>query len=118
MFIFYFGNVSDLTPTVLAPVTSAGIAKADPWKTMTQAFMFVLIPAFLLIGSPGEIGLALVGTVTGHLLRWSFDWAGRIAQIGADILLISRGIDQRLAAVAVILLFSGIASQTICRHPR
>jgi|Laugresbdmm110sn_1035088.scaffolds.fasta_scaffold71045_2 ABC-type Co2+ transport system permease subunit len=27
---------------------------------MNQAFIFVLSPAFLLIGSPGEIGLGLV----------------------------------------------------------
>jgi len=125
MFIFYFGIVSDLTPpTALAPVTAAGIAKADPWKTMNQAFMFgsngylipfmfVLCPAFLLIGSPGEIGLALVvglietlalaGAVTGHLLKRSFGWAGRVALLGAGILLISPGISLRLAGVALIV---------------
>lgn len=74
MFIFYFGVVAQITPPVcLASFTAAGIANASAWKTgwkafyfaitaFTAPFIFVYRPAILLIGTVGEIVLAVVMT--------------------------------------------------------
>lgn len=74
MFIFYFANLSMLTPPVaLASYTAAGIAKTPFWQTGIEAFrlslvlfaipfVFVYSPALLMIGTVGEIIMATVPT--------------------------------------------------------
>lgn len=77
MFAFYFGVVSDITPpTALAAVTAAGIARADPVRTMLQAsrigiaafivpFMFVYSPALLMQGNWYDIARASATAAAG-----------------------------------------------------
>ena len=77
MFILYFGMMSMVTPpTALAAYAAAAIAGADVMKTGFTAwmfslagyilpFMFVLNPAFLMIGSAIEILLAATTGVIG-----------------------------------------------------
>lgn len=126
LFIFYFGIVSDLTPpTALAPVTAAGIAGANPWKTMNQAFMFggngylipfmfALSPAFLLIGSTAEIvtalvvglieTLALAGVVTGYMRGRRVSTAGRVALCAGALLLVAPQWEARVAGAVLVVL--------------
>ena len=77
LFIFYFGCLSNVTPPVsLAGYAAAGIAGAPPMTTSVTAatlasagflvpFMFVYGPPLLLVGSPGEIALALLSALVG-----------------------------------------------------
>ncbi|GGG30043.1 C4-dicarboxylate ABC transporter [Caldovatus sediminis] len=67
LFILYWGLMSFITPPVaLAAITAASIAKADPWRTGTQAmrlgvvnflvpFLFVLNPTLIMVGEPLHI---------------------------------------------------------------
>jgi TRAP transporter 4TM/12TM fusion protein len=77
MFIFYFANLSMITPPVaLASYTAAGVAKTPFWETGIEAFklsfviflipyVFVYNPALLGIGTPIEILNVVVTTVIG-----------------------------------------------------
>lgn len=79
LFIFYFGNVSSVTPPVaLTVIITAGMAKADQWQTawltmrMSLAtfllpFAFVIDPSLLLRGSPGAIVVGFVLAAAGLL---------------------------------------------------
>jgi len=79
LFVIYWGNVSLITPPVaIGAYVAAGIAGADPMKTGWQAcrlgivsfvvpFIFAYNPALLLIGSPGEIALAVTTAIIGIL---------------------------------------------------
>lgn len=80
MFAFYYGVVSDITPpTALAAVAAAGLANANPMKTMVEAsrlgiaafivpLVFVFEPALLMRGTPLEIILATVVASAGMVL--------------------------------------------------
>jgi len=71
LFILYFGTDADITPPVgLAAYAAAGLAGAHPLTTGWEALkmgitayiaplLFITGPALLLIGTPGEIALAL-----------------------------------------------------------
>jgi hypothetical protein len=80
MFAFYYGVVSDITPpTALAAVAAAGLAGANPMKTMIEAsrlgiaafivpLVFVFEPALLMIGTPLQIIMATIIASIGLIL--------------------------------------------------
>jgi TRAP transporter 4TM/12TM fusion protein len=80
MFAFYYGVVSDITPpTALAAVAAAGLASANPMKTMIEAsrlgiaafivpLIFVFEPALLMRGTAVEIISATVIASVGLIL--------------------------------------------------
>jgi len=112
LFIFYFACLSALTPPVaLASFAAAAIANARPWDVGWQGmrfaiagflipYMFVFGPAMVLIGSPGEIALAvatgvvgcaaLSGAVQGYFL-WHATMAERGVLLIASLSLIKPG---------------------------
>ena len=112
LFIFYFACLSALTPPVaLASFAAAAIANAKAWDVGWQGmrfaiagflipYMFVFGPAMVLIGSPGEIALAvatgiigcaaLAGAVQGYFL-WHAKMAERGVLLIAALLLIKPG---------------------------
>ena len=77
LFVFYFGNISNVTPPVaLAAFTGAGIAGASPSKTGWTAarlasagfiipFIWIYSPALIAQGSLGEILWAVVTATVG-----------------------------------------------------
>jgi len=77
MFVFYFGNISNVTPPVaLAAFTGAGIAGASPSKVGWTAarlaaagflipFIWIYSPALIAQGSLGEVLWALVTASVG-----------------------------------------------------
>ena len=77
MFIFMFSAVAGLTPPVaITSYTAAGIAQTDPNKTAIQGFLyglpgfiipfiFVFSPELLLVGTAGNLILALVTALLG-----------------------------------------------------
>lgn len=80
LFIFYYGIFAQITPPVcVASYTAAGIANADSWKTGWKAFtyalcaffapfVFVYQPGVLLIGTFGEIVMAIGILVAGTVM--------------------------------------------------
>ncbi|MEG1799394.1 MAG: TRAP transporter large permease subunit, partial [Synergistaceae bacterium] len=71
MFIFYFANMSMITPPVaIASYTAAGIAKTGLWETGIEAvrlaLVLFLIP-FVFVYSP-----ALLGIGSLHSIAWVF----------------------------------------------
>lgn len=80
MFAFYYGVVSDITPpTALAAVAAAGLAGANPMKTMIEAsrlgiaafivpLVFVFEPALLMRGTAVEIIVATAIASAGLIL--------------------------------------------------
>jgi TRAP transporter 4TM/12TM fusion protein len=80
LFLFYFGMLSLITPPDCLPVyVAAAIARADFWKTGWTAmrlgiaayivpFIFVLHPALILVGTAGEIILAVATAALGVIL--------------------------------------------------
>jgi TRAP transporter 4TM/12TM fusion protein len=123
MFILYFGMMSMVTPpSALAAYAGAAIAGADIMKTGVTAslfslagyllpFMFVLSPAFLMIGTVPEILVAVVrgvagvmtlGTVVaGHLRKPLRGWE-RAAMLATAVLLIYPSWLADLAGVALL----------------
>jgi TRAP transporter 4TM/12TM fusion protein len=109
MFILYFGMMSMVTPpTALAAYAGAAIAGADVMKTGFTAwkfslsgyilpFMFVLNPAFLMIGTATEILLAattgvigvmaLAAGVIGHARSGLANWERTAVFVGAFVLI-------------------------------
>ncbi|GAB6174592.1 TRAP transporter permease [Paradesulfitobacterium aromaticivorans] len=77
LFVFYFGNISNVTPPVaLAAFTGAGIAGADPSKVGWTAarlaiagflipFIWIYSPALIAQGHPTEILLAAITASVG-----------------------------------------------------
>lgn len=77
LFIFYLGMMSMVTPPIgIGAFFAAAIAKAPPMETALAAmrfgwtayiipFLFVFSPSLLLIGSPGEIILAVSTAILG-----------------------------------------------------
>ncbi|MBI1724598.1 MAG: TRAP transporter fused permease subunit, partial [Candidatus Tectomicrobia bacterium] len=80
LFVFYFAIISAITPPVaLAVYAAAGIGKTPLWATGLAAmrmgatgfivpFFFVYGPALLLIGSWGEVVLAVLSACAGVIL--------------------------------------------------
>jgi TRAP transporter 4TM/12TM fusion protein len=126
MFVFYYAVMSAITPPVaLAAYAAAGIAGTDPMKTGVEAFrlgiaafivpfMFIYSPQLLMVGSPVEIGIAVVTASIGiYLLAASVQgwFAGRRATIITRILLIvsalcsiDAGIKTDLIALSIIVV--------------
>ena len=109
MFIFYFANMSMITPPVaIASYTAAGIAETGLWETGIEAvrlalvlfmipFVFVYSPALLGIGSIPEIAwvfftcaMGIMGLGIGVIGYWKTDLSIpiRAAYIVAALLLI------------------------------
>ncbi len=77
LYVLYFGMMSMITPPVaIAAFAAAGLAGSDPmrtgwsavrfgWMAYVVPVLFVLSPALLMIGSAGEIVLAVVTTLAG-----------------------------------------------------
>ncbi len=80
LFIMYWGMVSFITPPVaLAAFTAASIGKTSPMRTGLEAsrlgsavyivpFLFVLNPALILRGEPGEVVLVVATALLGIVL--------------------------------------------------
>ena len=80
LFLFYFGMISLITPPDCLPVyVAAAIAKANFWKTgwtgmrlaiaaYVVPFVFAFHPALILVGTAGEIILAVVTASLGVTL--------------------------------------------------
>lgn len=80
MFVFYFACFSSVTPPVaLATYAASGLAQSDPWKSGWRAFVlasvaflapfiFIYSPALLLIGSYGDIVVAIPTALMGVIL--------------------------------------------------
>ena len=77
LFVLYFGMMSMITPPVaIAAFAAASLGRAGPmltaweamrfgWPAYVVPFLFVLSPSLLLIGSVGEVALAVVTAVAG-----------------------------------------------------
>ncbi|MCC7425744.1 MAG: TRAP transporter fused permease subunit [Alphaproteobacteria bacterium] len=109
MFAFYYGVVSDITPpTALACVAAAGIARANPIRSMLEGsrlgiaafivpMVFVASPALLMRGHWTEV-LQASGTAAAGMFALSaglagflfgpLGWLRRLALLGAAICLI------------------------------
>ncbi len=80
LFLFYFGMISLITPPDCLPVyVAAAIAKANFWKTgwtgmrlaiaaYVVPFVFAFHPALILVGTAGEIILAVVTASLGVIM--------------------------------------------------
>ncbi len=80
LFLFYFGMISLITPPDCLPVyVAAAIAKANFWKTgwtgmrlgiaaYVVPFVFVFHPALILVGTAGEVILAVITASLGVFL--------------------------------------------------
>jgi TRAP transporter 4TM/12TM fusion protein len=80
LFLFYFGMISLITPPDCLPVyVAAAIAKANFWKTgwtgmrlgiaaYVVPFVFAFHPALILVGTTGEIIVAIVTASVGIFL--------------------------------------------------
>jgi len=94
LFMMYWGMVSFITPPVaLAAFVAAGVAKAPPMQVGMQSvrlgaamyfvpFFFVLNPALILQGPPGEI-LVVVGTAVAGIALIACALEGYVLGIGA-----------------------------------
>jgi TRAP transporter 4TM/12TM fusion protein len=106
LFLFYFGMLSLITPPIcVAAYTAAAIGGAHPMRTGFEAmrmgvvayivpFLFVFSPTLLLIGSPGEVllavatafgGTALLGVVFSNYLFREVGWIWRVVLAGAAL---------------------------------
>lgn len=125
MFIFLFACIGALTPPVaITAYTAAAIAKSDPNKTGLRAFrmglvayiipfIFLLSPAILMVGSTGEVLMAVItsvlgifcltGAVEGYIFQhWSI--VPRLMLAVAAILLLIPGTVTDLAGAVCILI--------------
>jgi len=128
LFVFYFGNLSFLTPPVaLAVYAAAAIAEApfipSCWQAIRLAlagyivpFIFLYKPGMALMGSPAEIAWSLFDTAVAVVLlavslegRWfrRLPWWVCGVLFGAALLMFVPGWHSRVAglAIAVPLLF-------------
>ena len=126
MFIFYFGCISSITPTVaLAAYAGAGLAGCDPNKTGYKAFrlafcsflmpyLFVYNPVLLMEGGVLDILWSLVTALIGAYLlasgfegfffRWSLKWFERPLMILGAVMLIVPGMVTDLVGIAIIVV--------------
>lgn len=125
MFIFLFACIGALTPPVaITAYTAAAIAKSDPNKTGLRAFrmglvayiipfIFLLSPAILMVGSTGEVLMAVItsvlgifcltGAVEGYIFQhWSI--VPRLMLAVAAIFLLIPGTVTDLAGAVCILI--------------
>ncbi|MBT8402866.1 MAG: TRAP transporter large permease subunit, partial [Gemmatimonadetes bacterium] len=113
LFIFYFGALSNVTPPVsLAAFAAAGIAGAPAMRTALTGmglaaagflvpFAFVYGPGLLLIGSVGEIALAVATGLAGVIALA----AAVVGWLRGPLRWFDRAL---LAAAAVALVFPGL----------
>lgn len=118
MFIFYFANLSMITPPVaLASYTAAGVAKTPFWETGIQAFklslvvflipyIFVFNPALLGIGAPIEIIRVVITTIVGVMSM-------AVATIGFYNYKLSPFMRLLMAAIALLLIIPELATDII-----
>jgi TRAP transporter 4TM/12TM fusion protein len=126
MFAYYFAMLSLVTPPVAtSSYVAAGIAQSSMtktgWASMKVAaaayivpFMFVYAPALLVVGSPGEIALAiptaLLGVfalavgIQGWGFRGSISLVQRLIALGAAGLMIFPGWQTDSAGVILLAL--------------
>jgi TRAP transporter 4TM/12TM fusion protein len=125
--MIWFSINSELTPPVgLASIVAAGIAKADPWKTMLTSFkfskglyilpfIFYYRPEILLQGTALEYALTTLAVLAG-LTAWAASWDGcwsvllkvweRFILLGAGAALLFPGRLLNLAGLtAVVAIF-------------
>ncbi len=127
MFVMYFASVAVITPPdAIASFAAAGIAKSRPMLTALTAsklafvayfipFLFVLNPAYLMIGTFSEIAFAIVGGVVGVLalgivfqgyLVDKMGWGSRTYVLAAAVLIfIPSLLTNILGIMLMILLF-------------
>ena len=132
LFIFYFAQLQSITPPVcMASYTAASIAKANPTKTaltgvslgivgFLTAFLFVLHPELLLIGSPVSIliifSLMAIGLLSltfalgGYINRQLSLWERALFLISAAVIFAQWNYALSLVGVAMIgvLIFVSI----------
>ena len=132
LFIFYFAQLQSITPPVcMASYTAASIAKANPTKTaltgvslgivgFLTAFLFVLHPELLLIGSPVSIliifslmAIGLLGltfALGGYINRQLSLWERALFLISAAVIFAQWNYALSLVGVAMIgvLIFVSI----------
>jgi TRAP-type uncharacterized transport system fused permease subunit len=128
LFIFYFACLSALTPPVaLAAFAAAAIANAKTWNVgwlgmkfaiagFVIPYMFVYGPAMVLIGSPGEITLAVITGLLGTMALgaavqgWLFRKAGWIERgilLVAALCLIKPGWVTDLIGFGLLIIVAG-----------
>ncbi|OPY87225.1 MAG: DctM-like transporter [Smithella sp. PtaU1.Bin162] len=134
-FIFYFAIISAITPPVaLAAYAAAGISGADPLKTGFTAcrlaisafivpYMFIYAPQLLLVGTTGDVVLAMASALVG-VVALSASGIGffikeaniieRILLLVAALCLIKPGIYTDVAGIALLALV--IVSQFLIKR--
>lgn len=126
MFVMYFASVAVITPPdAIASFAAAGIAKSRPMLTALTAsklafvayfipFLFVLNPAYLMIGTFFEISLSIIGGVLGVLaLGIAFQgyminklgWISRLYVLGSAILIFIPSVITNILGIVFILFF-------------
>ncbi len=125
LFVLWYGLTSFITPPVCVAVyVACAISGSDTWKTGWAAmrlgiatylvpFMFVYRPALLLMGSPGEIALAMTASLAGisaiaigasrHFLK-SLNLLETVLFLGGGILLISPTMSTDLVGLAAVIV--------------
>jgi TRAP-type uncharacterized transport system fused permease subunit len=134
LFVIFFCSISLITPPMaVTSYAAATIAGADMIKTSFEAiklagasyiipFMFALSPALLLIGTPGEIIIAvttatlgiysLAVSLQGFLTR-RLNYVQRTVFFIASIALIQPGL--YTDGLGILFLFVGVLSQRVLR---
>jgi TRAP transporter 4TM/12TM fusion protein len=127
MFVMYWSSVGVITPPdALAAYAAAAVAETKPMMTAMVAtklafvayiipFMFVLNPAYLFIGSAGEIILAILngffgviafGIATQGYMKHRIGWFRRAWALVASILIIiPKAASNYIGLALIILLF-------------
>jgi TRAP transporter 4TM/12TM fusion protein len=133
MFVFYYAVMSAITPPVaLAAYAAAGISGSDPMKTGVEAFrlgiaafivpfMFIYSPQLLMVGSGGDITIAVITAAIGiYLLSASVQgwFAGRRAMWLTRILLVAAALFSlhsalRTDLIALAIIGAAVAVQMI-----
>jgi TRAP transporter 4TM/12TM fusion protein len=125
LFVLYFGIVSMFTPPVCPAVyVTSALAGASMMKTGLSAmrlgivilitpFMFIYNPVLLAIGSPFEVGWAMVtgaigagalaASAQGYLLKPA-NWFQRLLLFAASLLLIKPGLKTDACGIVLICL--------------
>lgn len=123
LFVLWYGLTSFITPPVcIAVYVSCAISGSSIWKSAFAAmrlgiatyivpFMFIYRPPLLLMGTPGEIALAITASVLGisamaigisnYFLR-QLNIVERLLYLGGGLLLISPLIKMNLIGLALI----------------
>lgn len=117
-FIFYFANLSTITPPVaLASYTAAGIAKTPFWETGMYAFKLsaaIFTIPFVFVYSPALLGL---GSITDIIMSVTFMAVGlmgmAIAIIGFARYPVSKPFRVVLAIASLMLIYPETVSSVI-----